>query len=84
FSRTPGAVRRPPAQPGADTAEIARDWAVPGLLDDVQDVPPPIPGADRDRPFPGASPRHAGGPLTAAARPFVAHRNSAPRRARTP
>ncbi|MGW9170277.1 CaiB/BaiF CoA transferase family protein [Streptomyces decoyicus] len=32
FSRTPGAVRRPPAQPGADTAEIARDWQVPGLL----------------------------------------------------
>lgn len=32
FSRTPGTVRRPPARPGADTAEIARDWQVPGLL----------------------------------------------------
>ncbi|MFG2223053.1 CaiB/BaiF CoA transferase family protein [Streptomyces sp. NPDC048644] len=32
FSRTPGAVRRPPAQPGADTAEVARDWQAPGLL----------------------------------------------------
>ncbi|MEV6399373.1 CaiB/BaiF CoA-transferase family protein [Streptomyces sp. NPDC051907] len=31
FSATPVAVRRPPAQPGADTAEIARDWDVPGL-----------------------------------------------------
>ncbi|MEV5123161.1 CaiB/BaiF CoA-transferase family protein [Streptomyces decoyicus] len=40
FSRTPGAVRRPPAQPGADTAEIARDWQVPGLL-----APPPA-GSD--------------------------------------
>ncbi|MDI3385401.1 CaiB/BaiF CoA-transferase family protein [Streptomyces sp. B-S-A8] len=31
FSATPGAVRRGPAQPGADTAEVARDWGVPGL-----------------------------------------------------
>ncbi|AJT62931.3 Alpha-methylacyl-CoA racemase [Streptomyces lydicus] len=31
FSRTPGTLRRPPAQPGADTAEIARDWQIPGL-----------------------------------------------------
>ncbi|WP_274564069.1 CaiB/BaiF CoA transferase family protein [Streptomyces spiramyceticus] len=36
FSATPGAVRRPPAQPGADTAEVARDWGVPSLeRDDV-------------------------------------------------
>ncbi|WP_336047868.1 CaiB/BaiF CoA transferase family protein [Streptomyces sp. CA2R101] len=41
FSRTPGAVRRPPAQPGADLAEIARDWQVPGLLATrVADDPP--------------------------------------------
>ncbi|AUY54570.1 CoA transferase [Streptomyces sp. CB01881] len=32
FSATPGALRRPPARPGADTVEVARDWAVPGLL----------------------------------------------------
>ncbi|WP_251020844.1 CaiB/BaiF CoA-transferase family protein [Streptomyces sp. ISL-98] len=36
FSATPGAVRRPPAQPGADTADVARDWGVPSLeRDDV-------------------------------------------------
>ncbi|MDW6058839.1 CaiB/BaiF CoA-transferase family protein [Streptomyces sp. FXJ1.4098] len=29
FSATPGAVRRPPARPGADAAEVARDWGVP-------------------------------------------------------
>ncbi|MGW1074684.1 CaiB/BaiF CoA transferase family protein [Streptomyces sp. NPDC002537] len=32
FSATPGSVRRPPARPGADTAEVARDWDV-GRLD---------------------------------------------------
>ncbi|MFD7445163.1 CaiB/BaiF CoA transferase family protein [Streptomyces sp. NPDC059909] len=31
FSATPGSVRRRPAQPGADTEEIARDWDVPGI-----------------------------------------------------
>ncbi|WP_211274392.1 CaiB/BaiF CoA transferase family protein [Streptomyces chattanoogensis] len=31
FSHTPGTLRRPPAQPGADTADIARDWRIPGL-----------------------------------------------------
>ncbi|GAA2748390.1 CaiB/BaiF CoA-transferase family protein [Kitasatospora cinereorecta] len=31
FSATPGALRRPPARPGEHTAEVARDWAVPGL-----------------------------------------------------
>ncbi|MFJ6182343.1 CaiB/BaiF CoA transferase family protein [Streptomyces sp. NPDC092295] len=29
FSVTPGSVRRPPARPGADTAEVARDWGLP-------------------------------------------------------
>lgn len=33
FSATPTAVRRPPAGPGAHTAEVARDWAVPALTD---------------------------------------------------
>ncbi|PYC71654.1 carnitine dehydratase [Streptomyces tateyamensis] len=33
FSVTPGALRRAPARPGADTAEVARDWHVPALLD---------------------------------------------------
>ncbi|MEU4685956.1 CaiB/BaiF CoA transferase family protein [Streptomyces xinghaiensis] len=31
FSATPGAVRTPPALPGAHTAEVAADWDVPGL-----------------------------------------------------
>ncbi|OEV04339.1 carnitine dehydratase [Streptomyces oceani] len=31
FSATPGALRRPPARPGADGAEVARDWDVPAL-----------------------------------------------------
>ncbi|MFD7984995.1 CaiB/BaiF CoA transferase family protein [Kitasatospora indigofera] len=31
FSATPGTLRRPPARPGADTAEVARDWGVPAL-----------------------------------------------------
>lgn len=31
FSVTPGAVTRGPARPGADTAEVARDWDVPGI-----------------------------------------------------
>lgn len=31
FSATPGAIRRGPAAPGADAAEIARDWDLPRL-----------------------------------------------------
>ncbi|MFD0276281.1 CaiB/BaiF CoA transferase family protein [Kitasatospora sp. NPDC127111] len=31
FSATPGTLRRPPARPGADTAEVAHDWGVPSL-----------------------------------------------------
>ncbi|MEU6819907.1 CaiB/BaiF CoA-transferase family protein [Streptomyces atriruber] len=31
FSATPTQVRSGPAQPGADTAEVARDWDVPAL-----------------------------------------------------
>ncbi|MEE1782521.1 CaiB/BaiF CoA-transferase family protein [Streptomyces sp. SP17BM10] len=34
FSVTPGALRRPPARPGAHTAEVARDWDVPLLSPD--------------------------------------------------
>ncbi|MDQ1014770.1 CaiB/BaiF CoA transferase family protein [Streptomyces afghaniensis] len=32
FSATPTSVRTGPARPGADTADVARDWDVPGLL----------------------------------------------------
>ncbi|WP_256098446.1 CaiB/BaiF CoA transferase family protein [Streptomyces agglomeratus] len=31
FSATPGTVRGGPARPGADTAEVARDWDVPSI-----------------------------------------------------
>ncbi|WP_175410879.1 CaiB/BaiF CoA-transferase family protein [Streptomyces sp. TRM64462] len=31
FSATPGSVRRPPAQPGADADDVARDWDVPSI-----------------------------------------------------
>lgn len=34
FSATPTSVRSGPAQPGADTEDVARDWDVPGLLKD--------------------------------------------------
>lgn len=37
FSATPGSVRRGPALPGADTAEVARDWDVPGIDEDKAD-----------------------------------------------
>ncbi|MFI2032422.1 CaiB/BaiF CoA transferase family protein [Streptomyces buecherae] len=33
FSATPGSVRRPPALPGAHTAEVADDWGLPHLAD---------------------------------------------------
>ncbi|WP_329048890.1 CoA transferase [Streptomyces violaceus] len=32
FSATPTSVRTGPARPGADTADVARDWDAPGLL----------------------------------------------------
>ncbi|MFF0434122.1 CaiB/BaiF CoA transferase family protein [Streptomyces sp. NPDC004327] len=36
FSATPGTVRTGPALPGADTDEVARDWAVPALHPDAR------------------------------------------------
>ncbi|MEU4129536.1 CaiB/BaiF CoA transferase family protein [Streptomyces wuyuanensis] len=44
FSATPGAVHRPPARPGADAEEVARDWDAPGIL-----------GADGTHPDPTAA-----------------------------
>ncbi|MFF3246635.1 CaiB/BaiF CoA transferase family protein [Streptomyces sp. NPDC002870] len=38
FSATPGSVYRGPAQPGADTAEVARDWELPGLAGPAEEV----------------------------------------------
>ncbi|WP_328535701.1 CaiB/BaiF CoA transferase family protein [Streptomyces sp. NBC_00344] len=39
FSVTPGSVRRGPARPGADTAEVARDWGVPGIAEPQNSEP---------------------------------------------
>ncbi|MEV8098077.1 CaiB/BaiF CoA-transferase family protein [Kitasatospora sp. NPDC085879] len=47
FSATPGALRRPPALPGADTAAVARDWNVPALADRPQDSASERAGTDR-------------------------------------
>ena len=37
FSATPTSVRGGPVRPGADTSDVARDWDVPRLVDDVED-----------------------------------------------
>ncbi|TVL93026.1 CaiB/BaiF CoA-transferase family protein [Streptomyces sp. SAJ15] len=57
FSATPCAVRRPPARPGADTAEVAAEWGVPGLTVHPESAHPepdahPEPG-QRDAAGPG-------------------------------
>ncbi|MFJ4682148.1 CaiB/BaiF CoA transferase family protein [Streptomyces sp. NPDC088789] len=48
FSATPAALRGGPARPGADTAEVTRDWDLPGPARDGD-----IPGPARDTPGPG-------------------------------
>ncbi|WP_414930694.1 CaiB/BaiF CoA transferase family protein [Streptomyces sp. SHP 1-2] len=79
FSATPTAVRTGPARPGADTAAVARDWGLPGLLDGgfpddgpSGDGPPEIglpvdgpPGDARPRPD-GPDPRAPAAPDTSA------------------
>ncbi|MFF9143486.1 CaiB/BaiF CoA transferase family protein [Streptomyces sp. NPDC014861] len=44
FSATPGTLRTGPVLPGADTAEVARDWGVPALRPEdaphIPDAPP--------------------------------------------
>ncbi|MFJ7246298.1 CaiB/BaiF CoA transferase family protein [Kitasatospora sp. NPDC098652] len=54
FSVTPGALRRPPARPGADTAEVARDWGVPAL-DRVPSAHPCDPPAGATEPLNSAT-----------------------------
>lgn len=46
FSLTRTSVRTGPAQPGADTADVARDWDVPRLMDvaHLRDAPHPTDG----------------------------------------
>ncbi|MEU3845222.1 CaiB/BaiF CoA-transferase family protein [Streptomyces sp. NPDC028635] len=41
FSATPATIRSGPAQPGADTADVARDWDVPELLRPSSSRPQP-------------------------------------------
>ncbi|MFE7761518.1 CaiB/BaiF CoA transferase family protein [Streptomyces sp. NPDC057438] len=43
FSATHTSVRRGPAQPGADTADVARDWDIPGLSQNVSTEAGPSP-----------------------------------------
>lgn len=45
FSATPTTVRSGPAQPGADTADVARDWGIPGLARDARAADGPSPDA---------------------------------------
>lgn len=37
FSATPGTLRLPPAVPGAHTADVARDWDLPHLIEPPKD-----------------------------------------------
>ncbi|MFD8318086.1 CaiB/BaiF CoA transferase family protein [Kitasatospora purpeofusca] len=50
FSATPGALRRPPARPGADTAEVARDWGVPSLAAEPAEPAEPVESAEPTAP----------------------------------
>ena len=73
FSVTPTALRRPPAPPGAHTAEVAREWDTPALVPGAPVTPgaPPVATApprpapptdsptDRPAPAPGAPHRKA-------------------------
>ncbi|MFM9592100.1 CaiB/BaiF CoA transferase family protein [Streptomyces scabiei] len=43
FSATPASVRSGPAQPGADTADVAHDWGIPGLTRDARAEAGPSP-----------------------------------------
>lgn len=46
---TPTSIRTGPAQPGADTTDVADDWGIPGLLeDDVSPVADSQGAASRD------------------------------------
>ncbi|WP_407699940.1 CaiB/BaiF CoA transferase family protein [Streptomyces liliiviolaceus] len=57
FSATPTAVRGEPALPGTGTAEVARDWDVPGLLEGI-----PEPTAPKGTPQPTGAPEPKGTP----------------------
>ncbi|AZQ38927.1 CoA transferase [Streptomyces cyaneochromogenes] len=50
FSATPTSVRGGPAQPGAHTADVARDWDLPDLLEGLDSDGPATKGPDSDGP----------------------------------
>ncbi|GAA4058216.1 CaiB/BaiF CoA-transferase family protein [Streptomyces shaanxiensis] len=50
FSATPTSVRGGPAQPGAHTADVARDWDLPDLLKGLDTDGPATKGPDSDGP----------------------------------
>ncbi|MFH8366896.1 CaiB/BaiF CoA transferase family protein [Streptomyces sp. NPDC018031] len=49
FSATPTGVRRSPARPGADAAEVAADWDVPGLPTATETDPEPSTETETER-----------------------------------
>ncbi|MGW2408698.1 CaiB/BaiF CoA transferase family protein [Streptomyces sp. NPDC001739] len=49
FSHTPGVVRTPPARPGADTEDIARDWQAPSLRTPPSEGPTGAPDRTEDK-----------------------------------
>jgi alpha-methylacyl-CoA racemase len=53
FSRTPATVRSGPAQPGADTADVARDWDVPNLIPNSSTPTPGAPNPTQHTPKDG-------------------------------
>ncbi|MFJ4797635.1 CaiB/BaiF CoA transferase family protein [Kitasatospora purpeofusca] len=68
FSATPGALRRPPARPGADTAEVARDWGVPSLAAGSAEPVEPVEPAGSAGSAGSAEPTAPAGPTGPAAR----------------
>lgn len=48
FSATPATLRRPPAPPGAHTAEVARDWDAPALTRTGSPADPAAPARTAD------------------------------------
>ncbi|UNO43071.1 CaiB/BaiF CoA-transferase family protein [Streptomyces sp. MST-110588] len=82
FSRTPGAVRRPPALPGADAEEVARDWQLTDGATSRAGLKTPPPGASTP-PRPSSSSAASPSPSSAPSPSSVPSRPS-PSRPATP
>jgi len=61
FSATPGGVSRAPARPGADAAEVARDWRVPALAEPQRPPEQPAPDGESGPQDPHRAPREGPG-----------------------